>query len=130
MMQRRKKLINTTTETKNTELGTLKTHVEGIYHEDGIKTVLGNLEKQKVTFENNINILHERIGPSPEMTPELERLEDQLKELNLINYKKKQDDKTLKKDQDELKRNEEDLKKVEKDLREIKEAIGSRINLS
>ena len=128
--ERRKELINTTTETKKTELGVLKTHVEGIYHEEGIKKVLGDLEKQRKTFEKNIEVLRERIGPAPEMTNELEQLEENLRKINLMNYKKKQDEKMLKKDQEELKQNEENLKKIEKDLREIKTAIGSRLNLS
>jgi len=128
--ERRKELINTRTETKETELGILKIRTEGVYHEEGIKKVVGDLEKQKKNFEKNIEVLNERIESAPEMTLELQRLEVQIKELNLINYKRKQDEKMLKKDQEDLKQNEENLKKVEKDLREIKEAINSRMNLN
>ncbi|MEX2016932.1 MAG: hypothetical protein WD876_00465 [Candidatus Pacearchaeota archaeon] len=128
--ERRKEVINIRTKTEKTELGILKTRAEGIYNEEGIKKVLSDLEKQKKTFENNIEILKERIAPAPEMTKELIELESQLKNLNLINYKKKQDEKSIKKDQDELKNNEENLKKVNKDLQDIKNATGSRLNLS
>ncbi len=127
--ERRKELINTTTETKKTELGTLNIRTEGIYHEEGIKKVLKGLEGQRKTFESNISILKERLAPAPEMTDELVELEEKLKKINLINYKKRQDEKSIKKDQDELKQQEESLKKVEKDLRDIKTAIGSRLNL-
>jgi hypothetical protein len=125
---RRKELINIKTEVKETELGTLKVRSEGIYHEEGIKKVLGDLEKQKSTFEKNIEILKERVAPAPEMTNDLKELEEKLQKLNLINYKKRIDEKGIKKDQDELNLQEENLKKVNKDIKEIREAIGTRLN--
>lgn len=127
--ERRKELTNIRTETKKTELGILKVKTEGIYHEEGIKKVLQDLEKQKKTFEGNIEILKERNGPSPGMTNELQILEEQIKTLNLINYKKRQDEKAIKKDQEDLKNNEDNLKKVNKDINDIMHAIGGRLKL-
>lgn len=127
--ERRKELINTRTSKKKTDLGTLNIRTEGTYHEAGIKKVLGDLEKQKKVFESNIEILNERIAPAPELTKDLKDLDEKIKTLNLINYKKKLDKKGIKKDQDELKTNEENLKKVEKNINEIRSAIGDRLNL-
>lgn len=127
--ERRQELTNTNTETKKTELGILKIRTEGIYHKEGIKKVLINLESQRKMHESNIEILKDRIAPVPEMTSELRELEEKLMKINMINYKKKQGDKGLKKDQDDLKQNEDNLKKINKDIQDIKEAIGTRINL-
>jgi hypothetical protein len=127
--ERRQELTNIRTTSKETELGILKTRAEGIYHKEGIKKVLTDLEERKKVIEKNIEVLKERNEPAPEMTPELEELEEKIKTLNLINYKKRQDEKGIKKDQEDLKNNEEDLKSVNKDINEIKSAIGSRLNL-
>jgi len=127
--ERRGELVNINTETKKTDLGILKIRTEGSYHQEGIKKVLNDLKSQKKTFEKNIEVLKERLGPTPEMTEDLKELEEKLMKINLINYKKKVDEKGKKKDQDELKNNEENLKKVNKDIKDITDAIGTRINL-
>jgi hypothetical protein len=127
--ERRKELINTKTEERKTDLGLLKIRTEGIYHEEGIKKVLKDLYAQKKISERNLEIIQERLGPTPEMTPELKELEENLQKINLINYKKKVDEKGIKKDENELKNNEENLKRINKDINEIKSAIGSRLNL-
>ena len=127
--ERRGELINTVTETKKTDLGVLKIRTEGSYHKEGIKKVLKDLKSQKKTFEKNIEFLSERVGPTPEMTADLKELEEKLMKINLINYKKKVDEKGIKKDQEDLKNNEENLKQVNKDIKDITDAIGTRINL-
>ena len=127
--ERRKELSNVKTSKQKTDLGVLNIRTEGIYHEEGIKKVLSDLEAQKKACERNIEILKERVEPAPELTQELEELEEKIKTLNIINYKKRIDEKAAKKDQDDLKDNEENLKKVKKDIQDIKNAIGSRLNL-
>jgi len=47
----------------------------------------------------------------------------------LINYKKKLDEKGIKKDKDDLESNEKDLKRINKDITDIRGAIGTRMNL-
>jgi len=127
--ERKKELVNTTTETKTTELGTLSTRAEGRYHEEGIKKVLKGLELQKKSCESRIELLKERVGPAPEYTKELELLEENTRKIMLINYKKKLDEKGIKKDKDDLESNEKDLKRINKDITDIRGAIGTRMNL-
>jgi hypothetical protein len=126
--ERKKELTNIKTDEKKTELGILKIRTEGIYPEESIKKVLSDLEGQKKVMEKNIELLKERMAPAPEMTKELKELEENLQKINLINYKKKLDEKGEKKNQEELTLNEENLKKVNKDIKEIRDAIGTRLN--
>lgn len=92
--------------------------------EKEIKETLAQLGKQKKGYEDALK-KNKEILESPEMSPELKKLSEQLGMISRIKTKQE------KKEQLEqaVKQNEEDLKEVKKDINKIKQAIGSRLKL-
>lgn len=126
---RRKELTHTTKEVKETEFGILNLESKGIYKEEGIRKILANLESKKKVIEKNIEILRKLQEPTPKLTPEFEKLKDQLSTLQKIDHDEKVTKEDRKKELEDLKQNEEALKEVKEDIRKIRETIGSRLKI-
>ncbi len=126
---RRKELTHITRETKETDLGEINFESKGVYKEDGIRKILANLQSKKKILEKNIEILSKLQEPKPEMTPELQKLKEQLTILQKIDHDEKIGDEEKKKELENLKNSDDELKKVNEDIRKIREAIGTRLNL-
>lgn len=127
--ERRKVLTHTKKETRKTEFGELSIESKGIYHEEGIKKILGDLNKNKEVILENIKKIQECIDPTPEMTPELRELREKLKILQKVDHDERITDDDKKKEVEDLEKQKESLKNIEKDIREIKESIGTRLKL-
>ena len=134
--ERRKELTHKTSETKEAKIGEevigeVSISSKGVYNEAGIRNILKDLESRKEILEKNIITLKELQGPvhDLEIEPELKKLKENLKDLQLIDHQEKASPEDLKKEADDLKNNEEDLKKVNKDIKDIKDSIGTRLNL-
>jgi len=126
---RRKELTHKTKEVKETEVGELVLTSQAVLHEEGIRKTIKNLQETSQNLKKRINILKERLGPTPKMTPELQKLKDQLTILQKINHDEVVTPEDKKKEEADLLQDETTLKKVEKDLKEIKDAIGTRLKL-
>ena len=127
--ERKKTLTNTKKETKDTDLGKLEVTSKGIYNEESIKTVINNLAKTKKQLEENIKKLEELNAETPEMTPELEKLKEQLTTLQKINHDENIPEKDKQKEINDLEDMNKRLKDVNKDIEDIKKAIGGRLKL-
>ena len=126
---RRKELVHITRENKETDFGEISLESKGTYKEEGIRKVLANLQLKKKVVEKNIEILSRLQEPKPELTPELQKLKEQLITLQKIDHDEKIGTDERKKEEDDLRKNEEDLKQVNEDIRKIRDAIGTRLNL-
>ena len=126
---RRKELVHITRENKETDFGEISLESKGTYKEEGIRKVLANLQLKKKAVEKNIEILSRLQEPKPELTPELQKLKEQLITLQKIDHDEKIGADERKKEEDDLRKNEEDLKQVNEDIRKIRDAIGTRLNL-
>ena len=125
---RRKLMIHTIKETKDTDLGELVVTSKGTYNEDSIKKILSNLKEKKQVLEKNVKMLKE-LQESPKMNPELQLLKDKLKILQLISHKEDVSEKDKLKEISDLIEQETSLKKVNKDIEDIKNAIQTRLKL-
>jgi len=133
---RRKELTHTTTETREAELGKetigkILITSKGIYNEGGIRKIFGDLISKREILESNVKTLKELQDPVQDLesTPELKKLKENLKMLQLIDHKEKITPEDLKKEVDNLKKNEAELKKVKKDIEDIKSSIGNRLKI-
>jgi len=90
---------------------------------------LANLESKKKVIEKNIKILRKLQEPTPKLTPEHQKLKDQLSTLQKIDHDEKVTEEDRKKEEKDLKQNEEGLKEVKEDIRKIRDTIGSRLKL-
>ncbi|MHA1677469.1 MAG: hypothetical protein ACTSW3_01670 [Promethearchaeota archaeon] len=126
---RRKELTHITKESKKTELGDLSVESKGIYKEDSIKKILKDLkEKEKVCLKNRETLIKLQ-EETPEMTPELQKIKDQLKILQKIDHDEKVTSEEKVKEKENFTKNEEMLKEVRKDIKKIIDAVGSRLKL-
>ena len=124
---RRKELTHSTKETRDSEYGSLVLNSKAVLHEAGIRKTVKNLEQTKKNLEDNVKVLNERQAPTPKMTPELQKLKDQLIILEKIRHDERITEEDKKKEEGDLLKNSVELKKVTKDLRKIKEVIGTRL---
>jgi len=113
---------------KNKKVGNISIRRTIIYDEEGIRTVLKDLEEQKKACENNIKNLR-GLQEHPAMNPELQKLKDKLVTLQKINHAETVSEENRKKEKESLEQSEEDLKTIKKGIREIRETIGSRLKL-
>ena len=125
---RRKLMIHTIKEIKDTELGELVVTSKGTYNEDAIKKILSDLNEKKEVLETNVKMLKE-LQESPKMNTELQLLKDNLKILQLISHKENVSEKDKLKEISDLAEQEKSLKKVNKDIEDIKNAIQTRLKL-
>ena len=126
---RRKQLIHTSIEEKETDRGTLRISAVETIHEQGIRNTLASLEKQKELIKGDIAGLEELTGNPPEMTPDLEVLKEQIKKLQIIRHHEITSEEQKKKESDQLSQKREELTQVEKHIKEIRDAIGSRLKI-
>jgi len=114
-------------ESKNIEaeesklISTVKSSMEVEYTEEGIKLAYGGLSKEKEFHDKHLIDLKNSLKEAGEMTPELQKLKDDLQIIAKIDQAEKS--------QKEIEATEERLKLVNKEIKEIKEAVGSRLKL-
>ena len=114
-------------ESKNIEaeesklISTVKSSMEVKYTEEGIKLAYGGLSKEKEFHDKHLIDLKNSLKEAGEMTPELQKLKDDLQIIAKIDQAEKS--------KKEIEATEERLKLVNKEIKEIKEAVGSRLKL-
>ena len=114
-------------ESKNIEaeesklISTVKSSMEVEYTEEGIKLAYGGLSKEKEFHDKHLIDLKNRLKEAGEMTPELQKLKDDLQIIAKIDQAEKS--------QKEIEATEERLKVVNKEINEIKDEIGTRLKL-
>jgi len=114
-------------ESKNIEaeesklISTVKSSMEVEYTEEGIKLAYGGLSKEKEFHDKHLIDLKNSLKEAGEMTPELQKLKDDLQIIAKIDQAEKS--------QKEIDATEERLKVVNKEINEIKTEIGSRLKL-
>ena len=114
-------------ESKNIEaeesklISTVKSSMEVEYTEEGIKLAYGGLSKEKEYHDKHLIDLKNSLKEAGEMTPELQKLKDDLQIIAKIDQAEKS--------QKEIDATEERLKVVNKEINEIKTEIGSRLKL-
>ena len=86
-----------------------------------IKSVMGDLNKQKSGIEQMIKKIKEQKNDTPGMTEDLEKLKEQLIKLQKIDAGEKLDG--------QLKDNEDKLKEINKEISKVKQAVGDRLKL-
>jgi len=114
-------------ESKNIEaeesklISTVKSSMEVEYTEEGIKLAYGGLSKEKEFHDKQLIDLKNSLKEAGEMTPELQKLKDDLQIIAKIDQAEKS--------QKEIDATEERLKIVNKEINEIKTEIGTRLKL-
>ena len=114
-------------ESKNIEaeesklISTVKSSMEVEYTEEGIKLAYGGLSKEKEYHDKHLIDLKNSLKEAGEMTPELQKLKDDLQIIAKIDQAEKS--------QKEIDATEERLKVVNKEIKEIKTEIGGRLKL-
>jgi len=114
-------------ESKNIEaeesklISTVKSSMEVEYTEEGIKLAYGGLSKEKEFHDKHLIDLKNSLKEAGEMTPELQKLKDDLQIIAKIDQAEKS--------QKEIDATEERLKVVNKEINEIKTEIGGRLKL-
>ena len=114
-------------ESKNIEaeesklISTVKSSMEVEYTEEGIKLAYGGLSKEKEFHDKHLIDLKNSLKEAGEMTPELQKLKDDLQIIAKIDQAEKS--------QKEIEATEERLKVVNKEINEIKTEIGGRLKL-
>jgi len=118
---------NRTEETKEGEevkeaqlVSTVKSSMEVEYTEEGIKLAYSGLNKEKEYHDKHLVDLKNSLTTA-EMTPELEKLKEDLQLIAKIDEAEKS--------KKEIEATEERLKIVNKEIKEIKEEIGTRLKL-
>ena len=118
---RRKEMIHTTKETQESEMGHIEISSKGVYHEEGIRKVLKDLDSRRLQLEQAIKSQKIETAKTPEMTEDLTKLKEQLTNLQKIDVSEK--------NKLQMATNQKDLVEVNKNLKQIKDAIGSRLKL-
>ena len=102
-------------------ISTVKSSMEVEYTEEGIKLAYGGLSKEKEYHDKHLIDLKNSLKEAGEMTPELQKLKDDLQIIAKIDASEKS--------QKEIDATEERLKIVNKEINEIKTEIGTRLKL-
>lgn len=102
-------------------VSTVKSSMEVEYTEDGIKLAYNGLVQEKQFHDKKLIDLKNGLKDAGEMTPELEKLKEDLQKIAKIDQAEKS--------KKEIEATEERLKVVNKEIKEIKEVIGSRLKL-
>ena len=102
-------------------ISTVKSSMEVEYTEEGIKLAYGGLSKEKAFHDKNLIDLKKGLKEAGEMTPELQKLKDDLQIIAKIDQAEKS--------KKEIEATEERLKVVNKEIKEIKTEIGGRLKL-
>ena len=102
-------------------ISTVKSSMEVEYTEEGIKLAYGGLSKEKEFHDKHLIDLKNSLKEAGEMTPELQKLKDDLQIIAKIDQAEKS--------QKEIDATEERLKVVNKEINEIKTEIGGRLKL-
>ena len=102
-------------------ISTVKSSMEVEYTEEGIKLAYSGLSKEKEYHDKHLIDLKNSLKEAGEMTPELQKLKDDLQIIAKIDQAEKS--------QKEIDATEERLKIVNKEINEIKTEIGTRLKL-
>jgi len=102
-------------------VSTVKSSMEVEYTEEGIKLAYKGLTEEKKYHDKHLVDLKNELKDAGEMTPELQKLKEDLQKIAKIDKAEKSNK--------EIDATEERLKIVNKEIKEIKEAIGSRLKL-
>ncbi len=102
-------------------VSTVKSSMEVEYTEEGIKLAYKGLVKEKQYHDKHIVDLKNGLKEAGEMTPELQKLKDDLQKIAKIDKAEKS--------KKEIEATEERLKVVNKEIKEIKDEIGTRLKL-
>lgn len=103
------------------EIGQYRAEARATYGKEGMIALKKDWERQKKNAEIRIGDIERSIKDTPEMTPELQVLKDQLTALQKIDR--------LEKQQEALKTAKKELKDVEDNLDELKSKVGNNLNL-
>lgn len=102
-------------------LSTVNHSMETEYTEDGIKLAYKNLVEEKKFHEDQINKINKQHKDVGEITPELQKLKDDIELIGKID--KANESQVL------IDEHEERLKDVNNEIKSIKDAIGTRLKL-
>jgi len=109
-------------EVKESELfSTVKSSMEVEYTEKGIRLAYANLVNEKEAHDKNLIDLNNGLKDAGEMTPELQKLKDDMAKIAKIDKA----DKSKK----QIEATEERLKFLNGEIKDLKEAIGTRLKL-
>jgi len=106
---------------KSQLVSTVKSSMEVEYTKEGIKLAYKGLTEEKKYHDKHLVDLKNELKDAGEMTPELQKLKEDLQKIAKIDKAEKSNK--------EIDATEERLKIVNKEIKEIKEAIGSRLKL-
>jgi len=102
-------------------ISTVESSMKVEYTEEGIKLAYSGLSKEKAFHDKQLIDLNKGLKDAGEMTPELEKLKEDLQTIAKID--------AAEKSKKEIEATEERLKVVNKELNEIKTEIGTRLKL-
>ena len=102
-------------------ISTVKSNMEVEYTEEGIKLAYSGLVKEKQYHDKHLIDLKNELKDAGEMTPELEKIKEDLQKIAKIDKAEKS--------KKEIEVTEERLKEVNKEINEIKAEIGTRLKL-
>ena len=125
LLQKKSNTIEHKTEVKEGEesklVSTVKSSMEVEYTEEGIKLAYKGLVEEKKHHDKHLIDLNNGLKEAGEMTPELEKLKEDLQKIGKIDQAEKS--------KKEIETTEERLKVVNKEINEIKLEIGTRLKL-
>ena len=102
-------------------VSTVKSSMEVEYTEEGIKLAYNGLSEEKKHHDKHLIDLNNGLKDAGEMTPDLEKLKEDLQTLAKIEQAEKS--------KKEIEATEERLKVVNKEIKEIQDEIGTRLKL-
>ena len=102
-------------------ISTVKSSMEVEYTEEGIKLAYNGLSEEKKHHDKHLIDLNNGLKDAGEMTPDLEKLKEDLQTLAKIEQAEKS--------KKEIEATEERLKVVNKEIKEIQDEIGTRLKL-
>ena len=107
--------------TESKLISTVKSSMEVEYTEEGIKLAYNGLVEEKKHHDKHLIDLNNGLKDAGEMTPELEKLKEDLQKIGKIEQAEKS--------KKEIEAVEERLKVVNKEIKEIQDEIGTRLKL-
>ena len=107
--------------TESKLISTVKSSMEVEYTEEGIRLAYNGLSEEKKHHDKHLIDLNNGLKDAGEMTPDLEKLKEDLQTLAKIEQAEKS--------KKEIEATEERLKVVNKEIKEIQDEIGTRLKL-
>jgi hypothetical protein len=107
--------------TESKLISTVKSSMEVEYTEEGIRLAYNGLSEEKKHHDKHLIDLNNGLKDAREMTPELEKLKEDLQTLGKIEQAEKS--------KKEIEATEERLIVVNKEIKEIQDEIGTRLKL-